>query len=273
MKRFEGILFCSDLDGTLLRKDQTVSAENRKAIEHFKAEGGLFTFVTGRMPYFAADIYDLIQPNAPVGCINGGGVYDYRTNSYVWTEILSPAVLDLVEYVDQNLPEMGIQVNTFEKIYFCKENAAMAGFRKITNMPNITGHYRAVSEPIAKIVFGDENEKNLERLAELLHAHPKAADFDFIRSEHTLYEILPKNIDKGVALQKLTQYLHISPHKTIAVGDYNNDIGMLREAKIGIAVANATPEAKAAADHITVSHEEHAIAKIISDIENGSLQI
>ena len=59
--------------------------------------------------------------------------------------------------------------------------------------------------------------------------------------------------------------------KTVAVGDYNNDISMLKAARLGIAVANACPEAKAAADAVTVSNEEHAIAKIISDIEQGKL--
>ena len=78
MKSFEGILICTDLDGTILRDDKTVSEENREAIEYFKSEGGYFTFITGRMPYFAKDIYEMIKPNAPIGCINGGGIYDFE---------------------------------------------------------------------------------------------------------------------------------------------------------------------------------------------------
>ena len=56
------------------------------------------------------------------------------------------------------------------------------------------------------------------------------------------------------------------------MGDYNNDVAMIREAALGIAVSNAVPEAKAAADAVTVSNEEHAIARIISDLESGVLQ-
>lgn len=273
MKKFEGILFCTDLDGTLLREDKTISKENLDAIEYFKKEGGIFTFVTGRTPSIVVDIYKTIKPNAPFGCINGGGIYDYINQKYIWTQALPYSVLELVEYADKNIDEIGIQVNTFDKIYFCKENSAMAWFRKVTNIPNITCNYKDVKEPISKIIFGDMHEKNIDRLKELLYSHPKAYMFDFIRSEKILYEILPKGINKGVAVSKLSQLLGIDSNKTIAIGDYNNDIAMLNAAKIGIAVSNARPEVKQAADYITVSNEEHAIRSVINDLDTGKLTV
>ena len=59
---------------------------------------------------------------------------------------------------------------------------------------------------------------------------------------------------------------------TIAIGDYNNDISMIKAAGIGVAVANAVPEAKAVADIVTVSTKEHAIAKIINDLDKGIIK-
>ena len=274
MQKFKGILFCTDLDGTLLPTDgQEVSARNMEAIRYFQAEGGLFTFVTGRMPFFAKEIYGMIQPNAPFGCINGGGIYDHKTQSYRWTQILSRECLELVDHAVKSVPGIGVQVNTFDKVYFCRENSAMERFRLITGMPNRTAHYFDVTEPIAKIVFGDEDEEHINAVRDLLNAHPKAGDFDFIRSEQTLYEILPKGISKGAALQKLAEVLEIDPRRTIAVGDYNNDVSMIRTAGLGIAVANACEEAKQAAKHITVSNDEDAIAKIIEDLDCGKLSI
>jgi hydroxymethylpyrimidine pyrophosphatase-like HAD family hydrolase len=64
------------------------------------------------------------------------------------------------------------------------------------------------------------------------------------------------------------EYLGLDINKTIAIGDYDNDIKILKKAKIGIAVANANESTKAAADCLTVSNEEHAIAKVIDDLEN-----
>lgn len=273
MKPFEGILLCTDLDGTLLNSRHTVSPENLAAIEYFKAGGGYFTFMTGRMPFFASDIYEAVQPNAPFGCINGGGVFDHRTGHYVWTQPADPSVMELVACVDRELPTVGIQVNTFDGIYFCKESPAMVYFRDVTGAENVVRPYREITEPVAKILFGSHEEEEIQQLAALLQAHPLAERFDFIRSEKSLYEILPKGVSKGTMLERVAEHLGVPLAKTVALGDYNNDIAMLKTAKLGVAVSNACADAKAAADHITVSNDEHAVAQVITDLECGRLSV
>ena len=133
MKKFDGIMICTDLDGTLLSSENVISKENLDAIEYFKANGGYFTFITGRVPITAQSTYETIKPNIPFGCINGGGLYDHRAQEYMWKQPVSDIVLELVEFADKNLPGIGIQVSTFDKIYFCRENAAMADFREIVS--------------------------------------------------------------------------------------------------------------------------------------------
>lgn len=270
MGKFDGILICTDLDGTLLKKDKSVSKENIEAIEYFKNEGGLFTFITGRMPYTSSKIYEIVKPNAPIGCINGGGVFDFEKDEYLWMETLPDDAYELVEYIEKEIPEIGVQVNTSRTIYFTRDNPAMVRFRELTGAPYITSEYKDIKYPVAKMIFAHLEDEIILKVAELLANHPKGEMFDFIRSERTLYEILPKGISKSVALLKLAEILNIN--KTVAVGDYNNDVTMIKAASVGVAVDNACPEAKAVADYITVNHEEHAIAKIIQDIDAGIIK-
>ena len=164
MKKFEGVLICTDLDGTLLKNDKSISRENSEAIEYFKSEGGKFTFITGRMPYFSEAARDMVKPNAPIGCINGGGIYDFETGKYICAEVLPREALDLVEYALENVEGMGVSIYTFERIYFSAENSAMEEFRKATGVANAVMPYRDITAPIAKIVFGDENPKSKESL-------------------------------------------------------------------------------------------------------------
>lgn len=274
MGKFDGILICTDLDGTLLRKDKTVSKENLDAIEYFKANGGRFTFVTGRMYFYSRDTYTVVKPNAPIGCNNGGGVYDFEQEKYLWSiEVDNEAAKTLMEYVDENIPEVGFNVNTLHEALFCKDNDAMVRFRQLTNLENKKTDYKALIEPIAKVVFADLKGENVEKIMKLLTVHPMADRVSFIHSERTLFEILPKGVDKGTLVMKIAEILNIDKNKTIAIGDYDNDVPMLKAAKLGIAVSNASENAKAAADLITVSNEEHAIAKVINEIDKGNIKI
>lgn len=269
MGKFDGILLCTDLDGTLYRNDKSVSKENREAIEYFKREGGFFTFITGRMPSYSIEAYRAASPNVPFGCANGGALYDYAAQKYIWACELPPYFVETVRYVDQTFPSIGIHANGLYNVYFCRDNESTATFRKLTGIPHLVRRYDEIEEPIAKIIFSSEDQAQISAMEQALRAYPPAEAFDFVRSERTLFELMPKGIHKGVALAKLTEYLGVDPAKTIAIGDYDNDIGMLQTAGLGVAVANASAAALAAADTVTVSNEQHAIAQVICGLESG----
>lgn len=270
---FDGILICTDLDGTLLRNDKSVSVENRNAIEYFQREGGIFTFVTGRMPFYSAEAYRLARPNSPFGCINGGGVYDFEAGRYIWRQGIDARVVELMRAVDAALPDVGIVASTFEHTYFCKENSATVSFRARTRLPELICDYREIREPMAKVIFATDCEEELMQVASLLRAHPLAEHFNFLRSERTFFEVLPSGVDKGVAITHLAEHLGISLKRTVALGDYDNDIAMFRAAGLGIAVANSCQAAIDAADAVTVSNEEHAVARVIYDLADGKYKL
>ena len=271
MGKFSGILFCTDLDGTLYKNDKTVSKENLDAIEYFKSQGGLFTFITGRVPKTSAKICEIIKPNAPYGCVNGAGIYDNARKEYLWKTFLNDDVAELIDSVSNKLPQIAIQANVENDVYFIKDNDAMVYFRSITGLDNISKKFEDIREPILKIVFAHNEEEQILKLEKLLNSHPKAKDFDFIRSERRLYEILPKGTSKGDLLLKLADLLGVDRKKTIAVGDYNNDISMIKCAGVGFAVSNARDCVKAVADRITVSNEENAIAAIIDELDKKKI--
>lgn len=272
MKKFENLLFCTDLDGTLLNDKKQISKENLDAIEYFKSEGGLFTFITGRPPMISTEIYDTVKPNVPFGCFNGGGLYDGEKGEFIWSVTLPKNAEEIVDYVDKHFQKVGIQINTQKTIYYQKESDATKWFREITDTSYLYGDFNTIKEPIIKVVFACNNKEYMDKFAEELPKHSNADMFDFIRSEFSLFEILPKNVSKGNVLKILADYLKVDIKNTIAIGDYNNDISMIKAAGVGVAVENAIAETKAAADIITVSNNEHAIAKIINDIDKGIIK-
>ena len=273
MGKFDSILICTDLDGTLYRNDKTISLENREAIEYFKREGGYFTFITGRLPYYSTDAYNAVNPNVPYGCINGGGVYDGSADKYIWTCEISREVVELIDCVVERFSGIGIQICCFDKTYFAEENEMTEKFRKRTGIPNLIRNYCEVDEPIGKIIFSSEDSEELTEIEKTVKAYPDAYKFDFVRSERTLFEVLPKGVNKGLALRKLTEYLNVDINKTIAIGDFDNDVEMLKAAKLGVAVSNASPQVLEVADIVTVSNEEHALADLIYGLEKGKYSL
>jgi Cof subfamily protein (haloacid dehalogenase superfamily) len=270
---FDGILICTDLDGTLYRNDKSISEENKEAIEFFKREGGSFTFITGRLPYYSTDAYLAARPNVPYGCINGGGVYDGESERYIWTMELAHEAIELARYIDERFSDVGIQLCHFDRTMFARQNGVTEVFRQITGLPNLECDFDDVTEPLAKIIFCSAEGDKLLAIEKQLKEHALADHFDFVSSEKSLFELLPKGVNKGLALGKLAEHLGIDMSRTVAIGDYDNDAAMLKAAGCGIAVSNASERALKAADMVTVSNEEHAIARVIYDIRDQKIKL
>ena len=270
MGKFDGILIVSDLDGTLLCHDQTISARNRAAIAYFESEGGKFTYISGRVARCLRPILDIMTPSIPVGS-NNGMVYDPHTEEWVDFEAMDPAVLTLVDDVVRAHPQIGVITMGKKHIYFSKRDPVSDWFRDYVGLPPRFDAVADIGEPYCKVLFCCPAE-DFEAMRRTVDAHPLAACFEMVQSDARYYEIMPKGCNKGRALRILAKHLGISIERTIAVGDNENDIAMFRAAGLGIAVANACDSAREAADVVLdVTNEQGAIAAIIERLERGEL--
>lgn len=270
MGKFDGILLCTDLDDTLLTTDKKVSCENSAAIEYFKNEGGLFTFATGRVPMGARLMLDYVHPNAPMVCFNGGAIYDFNNNKILWSRTLDDEAVKVVEYIDNTFPFAGIEICTAEKIYFSRTNKVVEEHKVFEKLPDNDLDYHDVPEEWNKVLFMvEENEMPVIRNA--IKNSPFAGKYTFVQSSPWYYELLPPNTSKGEGLLKLADLLRIEHNKTVAVGDNENDVMMIKMAGMGIAVENAVDEVKKIAKYITADNNSHALAKVIHAIEKREI--
>lgn len=269
---FDGILLVSDLDGTLLRNDKSVSKRNSEALDYFMREGGLFTVMTGRMPYALSTVLDKISVNAPVGCGNGLTIFDTEKNECLWKICIDNKVLDAVRFVRDSFSDMGIEIMTHDNVFCVRTNPSIFKHLSDERLELNECDADTYDGEIGKILFAHTSEC-LGPMIKALESSNLLDGFIGVRSDITYYEILPMGAGKGAGLMRLAQILGIPLSKTIAVGDNDNDESMIRMAGVGIAVANASQAAHDAADIVTVSNEEDAIAKIIYDIENGTIKI
>lgn len=273
MGKFNGILLCTDLDDTLLTTDKKVSRENKRAIEYFKSEGGLFTFATGRVPIGAKIMLEQITPNAPMVCFNGGSIYDFNSKKMLWSRSLDKNAINVVEYIDKTFDFAGIEICTENKIYFSRINQIVKEHQEAEKLPDNPLDYHDVKEDWKKVLFMVEAEQ-IPQIREAIASSPFADKYTFVQSSPWYYELLPKNSSKGEGLAKLADLLDISITKTVGVGDNENDLMLVKTAGAGVAVANAVEEIKNAADYITAAdNNQSAIAEVIASIENDKIKL
>ena len=273
MGKFKGLLLVSDLDGTLLDTNKLISRETLDAIAYFEREGGLFSYVTGRPPFAVAPVLEQYCPTVPVGCLNGGGIYDFSQQCFVDRTPLSRAAFALVDYAVAHFPTVGYEFVTFDTCYLYRPNATIEELRSFERLPpNYVTSYDVPGE-LCKLLFADE-PAGIEALMRGLANCPERADYALMRTADQYYELLPRGCDKGSSLRRLATYLGVDMAHTVAVGDNSNDAPMLRAAALGVAVANATRDAKSAADLVLdAGNDEHALAVLIDRLDSGRITL
>lgn len=272
MGKFDGILLATDLDGTLLSDDKSISEENKNAIEYFMSEGGHFTITTGRSKHGIDSILERIKPNSPIVLFNGSAVYDINKDKIVWETFLDDNAKNVLEMIENKFPFAGIEVCGKNGIYVSRGNELIRQQLAFENIAENYLHFSKVSEPWRKALFVQEEDK-LPYVREEIAASIYSKNYNFMQSSPYYYEILPKDASKGNGLLKIAEILGIPPEKTIGIGDNENDISLVRDAGVGVAVANAIPSLLDIADFISTDNNYHAVSTVIYGIENNIIEI
>ncbi len=265
-------LVASDFDGTLRRTEGGISDENARAIRRYVEAGGIFAFCTGRM-------LSSILPYAE-GLSLGGLIVAYQ--GAVIAEIGSGKLLRDVRIgwegaaaVCDFLQALGRHIHVYdgERVYVNRADEMLAyyeracGVRGVCTGEDIASFVRERKLCPQKVLCMNAPEENAAVYRRAAERFGEA--YDVTSSSEMLVELTTKGCNKGEALGFLCAYYGIAPKETIAVGDNYNDIPMICRAGLGVAVANAVPEARAAADFVTRGNDEDGVAYVIKKFALG----
>lgn len=272
MGKFDGILIATDLDGTLLSDDRSISRENKDAIEYFMSEGGYFTITTGRSISGVSCVLEQITPNAPIVIFNGAALYDVKKEKIIWETFLDENARNVFKLIEEKFPYAGIEVCGKNTIYVSRGNELIREQLDFEGIPENYLHFSKVCEPLRKALFV-QSEELLPYVREEIASSPYGNSYNFMQSSPYYYEILPKDASKGNGLLKIAEILGIPQSKTVGIGDNENDLSLIRRAGVGVAVANALPVLLEAADFISTNNNSHSISTVIYGIENKLIEI
>ena len=251
-------LIALDMDGTLLRKDKTVSERTKKAIDDAREKGVTVVLATGR-PIDGVTRYleelDMYGENDYVLSYNGGLVLKTKDREPICKIGLTGEDLHYLYEVSKDL---GVNIHAFSetKGLITPKNSKYTEVE--ANINNIKEH------SIIKIMMIDEEEV-LQKAVDNL---PKEVydKYTVVRSTPYFLEFLNKEVNKGVGVEMLAKHMGITLDQVITMGDAGNDLHMIECAGMGVAMGNAFEEVKKAANYITDTNENDGVAKAIEHL-------
>ncbi|RYJ30408.1 HMP-PP hydrolase (pyridoxal phosphatase) Cof [Streptomyces sp. L-9-10] len=262
-------LVATDLDGTLLREDGTVSGRTREALAAVTAAGAAHIVVTGRAVPWTRHILDDLGYEGLAVCGQGAQVYHAGEHKLLTSLTLDRQLAGLA------LAKIEGEVGPL----------ALAASRDGLDGDVLVGPgYRVQEGPLPAVLVDDPAELWSAPLNKVYIQHPELDDdalaqaaratvgslVDVVMAGPGVVEILPLGLSKATGLSLAARRLGIKAADTIAFGDMPNDIPMFGWARHGVAMANAHEELKAVADEVTASNEDDGIALVLEKLLSQS---
>ena len=263
-------LIATDLDGTFVDDQKQLIPENVQAFAECAAQGIQIVPTTGRTIVGVQDEIKNLPGVQYVITSNGATVVDLKNNTFISKCLMKPqTVLKIMELAqnseddimyDAYVDGIGYTKQAFwdNLLHYVPNPAILDLVRKTRKpVPDSIEYIKSLNVDIEKINLFFVTEEARVRMRKVLAEIPEVIVSSSLPNN---LEINAVGADKGGALLRLAEILGICREETMAFGDGENDISMLRMAGFGVAMENAEDHIKAVADHITVTNNEAGVA-------------
>lgn len=257
-------MVASDVDGTLLRSDETLSQRNRAAVEAV-IERSLFVIATGRPPRWTHPIAEMLNHHGVAVCSNGAVTMDLADESIVDTRLLSSSdAAAAAEAIRSILPDIVFAVDSldglgheppYQPVFATGREVRIAPLNELIATPSLKLLFRHPS------MDGEVLDAIIAAVGD--HGTITYGSTGSVPQSRTLIEVMAFGVSKAAALQRICDHHGFTADDAIAFGDMPNDIAMLAWAGHGVAMANGHPETKAAANEVTLSNDEDGVGVVL----------
>ncbi|MDB5556036.1 MAG: HAD-superfamily hydrolase [Rhizobium sp.] len=258
----------SDVDGTLVTDDKVLTAPAKSAVAALGAAGITFTVISSRPPRGIRPLLQSLGITKPVGCFNGGVIA--KPDGTTITEHLLPPI------VARRAVDM-IAASGAEPWLFCGQEWLVRRAegpyialeeRTVGSPPTLVDDFGPYLGKAAKIVGASADFDALARCESDMHA-AMAGQATVARSQPYYLDVTHPLANKGDALSAIAALLGVPLGEIAVLGDARNDMVMFERSGLSIAMGNAFPDVKQAADFVTNSNANNGFAHAIETIILG----
>ena len=258
-------LVVSDVDGTLLTRDKTLTDRAKAAVQRLHDAGIGFTITSSRPTIGMRFLIEPLAIALPVGAFNGSCIVDPRLK--VIEQHLIPA--SAAQKSLDVLNEFGVDIWLFTSDRWLTRRGdgeyVPHEKRAIRADPTIVGDFTAYLSGVCKIVGSSADAALLQR-CEVAMRRALGTEATAVRSQSYYLDVTPPGCDKGTFVQTIAKRQGISTDSVATIGDMQNDLAMFKNSGMSIAMGNATDDVKKLATHVTTTNENEGFAGAIDII-------
>lgn len=274
MADYSNWLLVSDIDGTLNGKNLKLPENNRMAIKEYVNKGGYFTLCSGRNLQSLTSHYKKLDIKTPAIFLNGAGIYDFTTEKMLNYTPLSSEGEDII--LDVFKKEKFVSLSIFEPsmIYNATYKSLYGYTASIMNNLDIKTCKTLNDLPRGewgKAVFCSSTKK-IKKLKAFFENEENSKIFDCCLSSRFTLELLHNGVNKGSAVKKLAGVLNVDTKNTAAIGDYYNDVDMLKSVSHPVCCGQAPDDIKAISEYVACHCNEGAVADFINYIVSNYIE-
>jgi len=264
-------LVVSDVDGTLLTKDKTLTAGATAAVRRLHEAGIGFTITSSRPTMGMRFLIEPLAIALPVGAFNGSCIVDPQLKVIEQHLIPAPAAQKSLDVLN----EFGVDIWVFTSDLWLTRHGdgEYVSHEKHTIRadPTIVSDFAPYLSAACKIVGSSADAALLQR-CEAAMQQALGAEATAVRSQSYYLDITPPGCDKGTFVQTIAKRQSISTDAVATIGDMQNDLAMFKNSGLSIAMGNATDDVKKLATHVTASNENEGFAGAIDIILRSNQQ-
>jgi len=258
-------LVVSDVDGTLLTKDKTLTDGAKAAVRRLHEAGIGFTITSSRPTIGMRFLIEPLQITLPVGPFNGSCIVDPQLKPIEQHLIPPPATQRALDVLN----EYGADIWLFTSDLWLTRNGngeyVPNEKRAIRADPTIVADFAPYLASACKIVGASADAALLQR-CEAAMQQALGAQATAVRSQSYYLDVTPPGCNKGTFVQTIAGRLDIPLDAVATIGDMQNDLAMFRTSGVSYAMGNATDDVKKLATHVTASNEDEGFARAIEMI-------
>ncbi len=253
-------LVASDIDGTLIHSDGTLSS---RSIEILAALPVPAVLVTGRPIRWLRQLYDQMPEPLPAVCANGAAVYDPVADRILRTDPLSvDLLLEVTKRLREAVPDIAFAVEVEDGRKFSYEDAWPRRWEATDEdlVRVLATPEELTSAPAVKLLARSATTADPDKFYQLISRTLGSVAEATHSSSSAMVEISAAGVTKASGLAWLCERDGIDPADVLAFGDMPNDVPMLAWAGHSVAMANAHPAVREVADEVTLSNDEDGVA-------------